>query len=273
MTLEETQYYYDKYYKNGISTFELGKRFGHTHHYFLDAFKKYGFEIRNNKTNSRKYSVDADYFANIDTHEKAYWLGFLYADGYVCKTKEGSKKVGLALSVKDELHIKKFNEALHSTYPIHTYTQTHGYTNNTIYSRVIITSDKLFDDLSKLGVVERKTSVLKPPPIKEEFYPSFILGYFDGDGCIFCNQCRSPFYSINIVGTDEVLSFIHSQFVKNNITTKRLYLEKRKEKQQVSYIRYGGNRVVSKIYEYLYQNIDEQTPLQRKRELFLKCYK
>lgn len=44
-------------------------------------------------------------FENIDTEEKAYWLGFLYADGCV-----GSKesKVELSLAEKDLRHMEKF---------------------------------------------------------------------------------------------------------------------------------------------------------------------
>ena len=31
----------------------------------------------------RKYNVNEQYFSDIDSPEKAYWLGFLSADGYV----------------------------------------------------------------------------------------------------------------------------------------------------------------------------------------------
>jgi hypothetical protein len=31
----------------------------------------------------QKYKINEDFFQEIDTEEKAYWLGFLYADGYI----------------------------------------------------------------------------------------------------------------------------------------------------------------------------------------------
>ena len=62
---------------------------------------------------SRKNTVDEDFFENINTEEKAYWLGFLYADGYVCKKhdKYGHEKGGcieLTLQLKDKYHIQIF---------------------------------------------------------------------------------------------------------------------------------------------------------------------
>lgn len=66
--------------------------------------KKENIEIITNST--RKYIVD-DVFEKIDTEEKAYWLGFLFADGYV-GTNDNS--VGLGLAIKDIEHVKKFKK-------------------------------------------------------------------------------------------------------------------------------------------------------------------
>ena len=100
----------------------------------------------------------------------------------------------------------------------------------------------------------------------------FVRGYFDGDGSIYKNNGKYPFYSISIVGTDNLLNFIHDYFYRNNLT-KRSYssLKKRKSTQTVSYIRYGGNNVVNDILTHLYDGIDTNIPLDRKYKLFLKC--
>lgn len=49
---------------------------------------------------SRKYKFDENFFENIDTEEKAYWLGFIYADGAVFK-----RTLSIRLSTKDIHHL------------------------------------------------------------------------------------------------------------------------------------------------------------------------
>ena len=183
------------------------------------------------------------------------------------------KRFGISLSSKDKSQLEKLKKCIGSTYPIKEYKQEVGYSIGSTYSRIIIDSDEMFNDLVSHGVVLNKTNIVKPPNIDKEFIPSFILGYFDGDGSIFLNKGRSPFYSINIVGTDELLTFIHDYFKSVGIIKKdrEVNLEKRREGQAVSYIRYGGNNLVSRIMEVLYQNVDSDLPLERKRELYLKC--
>lgn len=59
--------------------------------------------------------MDKRFFKTIDTEEKAYWLGFLYADGSVSKDL---KAVTLELNIKDIDHIRKFKRAINSTHKI-----------------------------------------------------------------------------------------------------------------------------------------------------------
>ena len=42
------------------------------------------------RLNRRKYNVNDSYFEKIDTEHKAYWLGFIYADGYIIKNEENN---------------------------------------------------------------------------------------------------------------------------------------------------------------------------------------
>ena len=62
-------------------------------------------EIINKKI--RNYPRNSNYFTNIDSSEKAYWLGFMYADGTV-----SSKTNTIALGLKDEEHVEKFKQAI-----------------------------------------------------------------------------------------------------------------------------------------------------------------
>nr|DAG90196.1 MAG TPA: endonuclease [Crassvirales sp.] len=59
-----------------------------------------------------KSEFNRDFFSVIDTEEKAYWLGFLYADGFISAS---GNTVGLSISLKDIDHLKKYNNALNYT--------------------------------------------------------------------------------------------------------------------------------------------------------------
>lgn len=63
-----------------------------------------------------KYVYNKDYFEKINTSEKAYWLGFLYADGCITRFYKGEvlKSMSLEITLKDAdcEHLIKFKNAL-----------------------------------------------------------------------------------------------------------------------------------------------------------------
>ena len=66
-----------------------------------------------------KYYCNYEFFKNIDTEEKAYWLGFLYADGWITVNEDAnSGHVGIQLQKSDYEHLKKFNNSLNGNYNI-----------------------------------------------------------------------------------------------------------------------------------------------------------
>ena len=203
---------------------------------------------RSNKQNSRKYQVDHSYFNIIDSEDKAYWLGFLYADGYVSKrTKQ--KLTGCAIHEDDSPHLEKLKQSLKATYPIKHYISI-SYGVRSPYARLLITSDQLFDDLVKLGVVEHKSLVLQFPnqdqvPIRLANH--FIRGYFDGDGSFSKSHDG---YTVKICGTKEFLNTLseHIGFPNRNLT-------QRKKNGKNNYcLEIGGRLQVTIIGDYMYQN-------------------
>ncbi len=69
-------------YKNGESARVISKSFGISPPSIYGLLKRRSIERRTYSETSRKYSLNETYFNNIDCQEKAYFLGFLYADGY-----------------------------------------------------------------------------------------------------------------------------------------------------------------------------------------------
>ena len=196
---EEKQRMVDMYL-SGMSSVQIGAIVGRSASNVAGYIKRAGIQRRSNKENSRKYTLNHDYFENIDNEQKAYWLGFMYADGYV--TKRG--QVGISLAMRDMDHLHKFNNCIESTYSIKVYTQTSGYVVGTEYCRLLFQSNKMKDDLEKHGCMEQKTNILKAPILEKKLAPHFIRGYLDGDGCIYWNETGSKF--ITIASTKEFCS-------------------------------------------------------------------
>ncbi len=122
-----------------------------------------------------KYQVNINYFNNINSEEKAYWLGFLYADGY-----NSNSYVQLAISSEDTNHLRKFRQALSSTHPIR-----HEKSDNTC--RITISDKQLSNALNRAGCVRNKTYCGKFPGrniISRNLLRHFVCGFFDGDGCL-----------------------------------------------------------------------------------------
>jgi hypothetical protein len=267
---DEQVYLAYEMYLNGDSSIVLSDKFNVDFKTILKSFKRLGLKVRSNKENSRKYFVNDNYFETIDTEEKAYWLGFIYADGYVSVRKCGQKTFGVALSSIDEELLIKLNKSLDSTYPIKRYfTSGNNEYKSVEYSRILITSDKLVDDLINLGVLENKTNIIKPPSIKEEFIKHFIRGYMDGDGTI--SKSLSNYY-VGFLGTDDILNYISNYLISHDLIKRINKFEKRKEGQVVSSVRYGGNIQAQRILDHLYE--DSSIWLERKHNVYkeLKQY-
>ncbi len=223
----------------------------------------------NNKKGKRKlnYYSDFNYFENIDTPEKAYWLGFLYADGCVHKRKEKYEEGSLSiqLNIKDIELINTFKKDIKSENPI-TYNSTKrksGYISN--FTRITIISDKIFNDLIKLGCVPRKTFQLKNiPNIENNLIRHFIRGYFDGDGSIFKSKTRNNTYGFCINGQLELLNNI-KQILENELNIE-LQIYKDKRTVNFGFITTKVNNKIKIIYNYLYNNASRF--LKRKKDIF-----
>ena len=104
-------------YNEGNSLRTISKITGYSRNFITKVFNENNFIRRTNKVNSRKYYLNDNYFEIIDSAEKAYWVGFIAADGYISKRESGSSnRLGITLSEKDIEHLYKFNKCLNSTY-------------------------------------------------------------------------------------------------------------------------------------------------------------
>ena len=109
---------YEKYvkeYLNGMSLREIAEKYHISRNNFSKYLKEHNIPIRNQKITSRKYYCNEDFFEKIDTEKKAYWLGFIMADGYVQSHNNG-KYLCIGLKIEDKGHLEKFKKDIFGYY-------------------------------------------------------------------------------------------------------------------------------------------------------------
>lgn len=148
-------------------------------------------------------------FTEIDTQEKSYILGFIFADGNICCDNAAHRyKVNFTISEKDVEHIFKLREIIGSHHKVGKY---HYVCNKDPYYTLEVAGKELVRQLTSHGLFPNKSLTLKPPTtVPKRLLSHFIRGYFDGDGSICINRLGTP--SIAIVGTKEMMTFINQQF-------------------------------------------------------------
>lgn len=178
------------------------------------TLKESGIEVTN-----RRYIVNDGYFDVIDTEEKAYWLGFLYADGYIRERKSGNS-LEVKLSVKDRDHLLLFRKCIGSNHLIKEGQNKVKYKGGISTSDMVhlaMYSSKLVNSIKKQGFHSRKTFTIEKPNIEKEMTPHFIRGYFDGDGSFSFNKSKYIIKTQIVSASEQFQRFIVDELKKNNI--------------------------------------------------------
>lgn len=219
------------------------------------------------KSKYGKYSVNQDYFENIDNEWKAYWLGFLYADGCITIKRNSNNQnkmdYNVDLTLKDKEHIIKFLNSVQSNTIIK---ERNIKLKDNIYKnyRATICNKKMCEDLNNLGCTPNKTfDLIFPNNLEDDLVRHFIRGYFDGDGCIHIN-INNRAVAFEILGTLDMLKGIKEYF-NNNVKNINCNIFKSKNKN-VYELRCYGFYNIGKLYKLLYK--DCNIYLERKLKTF-----
>lgn len=132
-------------------------------------------KIRNKAKKTKDLFCNYDFFHVIDTEEKAYWLGFIFADG--CIRSDKTYRLTIELGNVDVKHLEKFKSSICSNHPIKA-------RKNRSVSNVSINSKKIISDLKQFGCIQNKTYLgyINKDKINIKYYSHFLRGYFDGNG-------------------------------------------------------------------------------------------
>jgi len=213
----------------------------------------------------RIYEVDHKYFNKINTEEKAYWLGFLFADGCIVDS-DGSKRLQVSLKSTDYKHLCKLKKSLSSSHPINHRIIKSGKMQGKEYCSLFIRSNELCDALIRLGCTPRKSLTLEFPKLSKNLISHFIRGYFDGDGSVFISKEKhwrsgkiSEVIHYRFVGTENFLKETDKNINLNG------YLHKIKGSNAFE-LMYKRNKKLKSFYNYLYQK--SSIFLERKKLIF-----
>lgn len=256
-TDEQVAYIIDKYTSEGYSLSQLGKEFNvaygtiklllKKHHCFTSGYK-------------RGYPRNEFYFNQIDTSEKAYWLGFWYADGCVENTR-----YAIEINSVDKEHLEKFQKAIGAVNHKIGMTVDERFDSGSIVYHFSIRDKQLWTDLNKWGCIPNKSLKLAAfPNIPYHFMSHFLRGYFDGDGSLHWLKSTNN-YRISFMGTESFLSEIRKFLNKPNI---KIAIQK---DRNICQFQISGRRQVEEVLNLLYQDSAPETRLERKYQSYLKC--
>lgn len=240
------------------------------HHSIAAILDEYHVDRRDTSHCNRTYSVNEEYFDNIDTQNKAYFLGFLFADG-----NNGMQKATISLSLqeKDRDILEKLRIDAGSNKPLRFISSERKRNNGEGYNykdkyALTVCNKHWCERLSELGCVPNKSLVLKfPDYLSDEMLPHFIRGYFDGDGCIV--NAKSGAYAISLTSTKDFC--ISVQNIVFNLFGMKSYIYPASNKNGITYVwTLRKKQDIKTFLDWIYK--DAELYLKRKYDRYLEKY-
>ena len=234
-----------KDYSLGMTIASLATKYHHTEKDISKLLRSNGVEIRKSNVLNRKYTLDQHYFDKIDTQEKAYILGLLYADGCIVPSKHF---VTISLQESDVDVLKKINDELKSSRPLgyRDYSQkSKKYSNQYV---LCINSIPICENLVSMGLVENKDFRLEFPTndiINDEFMASFLLGMSDGDGSIITKECR-----FSLTGNEEFIIGM-KEYIERKLNIHCTISLCHNKESKTRNLRISGRNQVKKYLDYI----------------------
>lgn len=202
-------------------------------------------------SNRKKYKINENSLDEINNEEKAYFLGFFFADGH------NSNRNDICITIKDEdkYILKEFLKILESNHPIKS-----KCIGRNKYSEFRITNKSLSNRLRELGINSNKTVGAKfPNYIEDNLIRHFIRGFMDGDGSIDANNPRVQF-----IGTFNMMKSLQL-IIESETGIKGVVKEEDRSDKIYYFCIYGGKKCES-FLDYLYS--DSKIYLLRKFERY-----
>ena len=241
-------------YEEGFPIWKIAQQFKSSEETVSKILKKNEIKVSRNGV---KPSFDNHIFDNIDTEEKAYWLGFIWADGCIVNIRDEKKNYAfeLGLSIKDIEHLEKFCSFIDldkSRIKIKSNSGGNLISKSTsVLCRVQLSNKHLWETLNSYGCCPNKTSHELFPNVtifkSSNLIHHFIRGFFDGDGWVYLDN-RNYLIS-GVCGQDdflkELLSYLPKSLCKETL--------KISNTEVIKMLKWGGNKAIT-FLNYLYND-------------------
>ena len=271
LTHKEKSELFTKYETGKFTAVDLAKEYPVSSTAINRLLRRHGYKAKSQSELQRKYNIDETFFDVINTEEKAYVLGLLYADGWN-QTERNS--ISLGLKETDREVLDKITALIQPTKPLQ-YVSTlnqrkkTGFENSQNQYRLVIANKHISERLVELGCGKAKTHNLIFPT--EEQVPShlirhFVRGYFDGDGSVSGDKQKQ----FSFVGTIDFLLPLQQILVKElNFSKTKLDQRHEDREDSIRALRYCGINQCITFRDWLYK--DATIYLERKKNIFDSC--
>ena len=263
-----------KLYDEGIGAYTICKKVGYSKASVLRFLNQSG-NVRKGAT-YRKYKFkDEHYFDDIDSDDKAYFLGLLWADGCNyrrCEKNKNAHQIIITLQEQDGYILKDLANRIFINDDIVSFRlkkPSEKFENRKPQYTLRIPSKYISDVLLNYGMTPRKSfDVGMPVNVNwtDTSLRGFIRGFLDGDGSIYHNS-NSNHYGVSFISSvrhmEEMNSIIESNFGK------KMSIElKYNCSEQMAVCKFHGNQITKSFLDWLYK--DSTIHLTRKYDRYLK---
>lgn len=266
---EEEKQIIDLYTNQKMSTVKIGKLFNCGNKVIAKVLDRHG--IPRTDVGIRKYCLNEHYFDTIDTPNKAYILGFLFADGCNLPSKS---TISMSLEENDKEILEKIRLEIGSERELEFIEQSsrHDKTNNYQYNdmwRLLIFSRYLCKVLADHGMVPAKSLVLKfPEHLDQSLLSHFIRGYFDGDGSYCCSIGKSGRRDLVTITSTNDFCEKCLEIIRRETGVGGGIYNASSHNGITKVISISGKNQLKKFFEWLYK--DAELYMKRKHDLYIK---
>lgn len=260
----------DSYINKNESSVKIGKRYNVNHKVILKVLHNNDINV-DQKRFVRKYNLDEHYFDVIDTQDKAYILGLLYADG---SNNISKSTISISLQEEDKELLEEIKSTINSEKPLeyidYSNKNDFGYHYKNQY-RLLLFSSHMCKVLQKIGMIPNKNLKLVFPNIDKSLYKHFIRGYFDGDGSVvqqIRNDNNRPVL-VTITSTESFCNTI-SDIIKNELNINSCITDASCKNGITKVLSISGRNVCKTFLDWIYD--DANLFLERKYNRYLDYY-